>query len=91
MPAWMKWYKDKNKAQFERFAREIFGLNSAEEGINALENWFKSIKSPIRLEEANIPKSDIPKIAENAHGLASLWGMGGFYTQSVIEQILQNA
>lgn len=91
MPAWMKWYKDKNKAQFERFAREIFGLSGAEEGISALENWFKSIKSPIRLEEANIPKSDIPKIAENAHGLASLWGMGGFYTQSVIEQILQNA
>ncbi len=91
IPAWMKWYLEKNRAQFERFAKEVFGLNSAEEGIAALENWFVSIKAPTALSDANIPKSDIDAIAQNAHGLASLWGMGGIYTKEVIAEILQKA
>lgn len=91
IPAWMKWYLEKNRAQFERFAKEVFGLNSAEEGIAALENWFESIKAPTALSDANIPKSDIDAIAQNAHGLASLWGMGGMYTKEVIAEILQKA
>ncbi|MBP5779009.1 MAG: iron-containing alcohol dehydrogenase, partial [Campylobacter sp.] len=28
MPAWMKFYKERNSKAFERFAKEIFGLNS---------------------------------------------------------------
>ena len=35
MPAWMKWYKSRNFGAFERFAREIFGVTSADDGIAA--------------------------------------------------------
>jgi len=91
IPAWMKWYLEKNRPQFERFAKEVFGLNSAEEGIAELESWFRSIKTPTTLDAADIPKTDIDEIAENAHGLAKLWGMGEAYTKEVIAKILQKA
>lgn len=91
IPAWMKWYKNQNPAQFERFAKEVFGLNTADEGIAALENWFNSIGAPITLSAANISRERIGDIAKNAHGLAVLWGMGEEYSSETIATILQNA
>jgi alcohol dehydrogenase YqhD (iron-dependent ADH family) len=91
MPAWMKWYVAKNPSQFQRFAREIFGLDSAEAGIAALEQWFVAIESPVRLGEVKIPAADIEAIAENAEGLAGKWGIGGLYTRETIAEILQLA
>jgi hypothetical protein len=91
IPAWMKWYKGQNPTQFEQFAKEVFGLNTADEGISALENWFNSIGAPITLTAANISCERIGDIAENAHGLAVLWGMGEEYSSETIATILQNA
>jgi hypothetical protein len=91
MPAWMKWYMDKNPSQFARFAREIFGLDSAEEGIKALEQWFVKIKSPVRLGEVGIAAADIEAIAENAAGLAGKWGIGELYSRESIAEILRLA
>lgn len=91
MPAWMKWYKDKNPSQFERFAKEVFDLKTADEGIDALEKWFVSIRSPVRLIEEDIPVEDIDTIAENAEGLAKLWGIAETYTKKTITEILQLA
>ena len=39
IPAWMWWYKDKSRKQFDRFAKEVFNLPTAEEGIKALKNF----------------------------------------------------
>ena len=91
MPAWMKWYSAKAPARFERFAREVFGVEGAAAGINALEEWFASIHAPIRLKDVNIPADDIGMIAENAAALATLWGIGGIYNKEVIADILQLA
>ncbi|MEW6594535.1 MAG: iron-containing alcohol dehydrogenase [Thermodesulfobacteriota bacterium] len=91
MPAWMRWYHGRNPEQFTRFAREIFGLPTPEAGINALEEWFREIKAPVRLSEVGIPAADIPKIADNAHGLAKQWGIAELYTPAVIAEILRLA
>jgi alcohol dehydrogenase YqhD (iron-dependent ADH family) len=91
IPAWMKWYKNQNIKQFERFSDEIFGLQGADKGIEALENWFKKINSPIRLNEVKIPSTDIDMIAENAVGLASRWGINETYNKEVIGEILRLA
>jgi hypothetical protein len=90
IPAWMKWHKAKNTPQFERFAKEVFALDTADEGIAALEQWFRSIKTPTTLAEANIPRERIAEIAENAHGLAVLWGMREAYSSATIAEILRN-
>jgi alcohol dehydrogenase YqhD (iron-dependent ADH family) len=91
IPAWMRWYEFKNPIQFERFAKKVFGLQTAGQGIEALETWFSKINSPIRLHEAHIPEEDFDRIAENAVGLATLWGISETYTKEVIAEILQNA
>ncbi len=91
VPAWMRWYHGKNPEQFLRFSQELFGLPTPEAGINALEDWFRQIKAPVRLGEAGIPAGDIPLISENAHGLARQWGIADLYTPAAIAEILQLA
>ncbi|MFA6499847.1 MAG: NADH-dependent alcohol dehydrogenase, partial [Desulfurivibrionaceae bacterium] len=81
----------KNPHQFTRFAKQIFGLDSGEAGITALEQWFATIKSPVRLHEAEISATDIETIAENAEGLARQWGIAGLYPQKTIIEILRLA
>ncbi len=91
IPAWMKWYKEQNLPMFERFAKEVFGLGSADEGINALESWFSKIGSPVSLAQAGIPQTAIKDLAENAAELGKLWGLSPMYTSDVIEVILNKA
>lgn len=91
MPAWMKWYKSKNKAQFERFAKEIFGLDSADEGIKALESWFNKIGTPTKLSQFDLDKSNFEEIIKVGLGNAAYFGVGSIYTQEVFEEILTNA
>jgi hypothetical protein len=91
VPAWMSWYSDKNPHQFERFAREVFGANSAQEGIVMLKRWYSSIGTPITLAQANISKEAIGNIAQNAHGLAMVWGMGEEYSVEDIVAVLERA
>lgn len=91
MPAWMRWYQDRNPEQFTRFSRELFGLPTPQAGIKALEEWFREINAPVRLGAVGIPAGDIPKISENAHGLAKQWGIAELYTPQVIAEILRLA
>lgn len=91
IPAWMKWYMERNHAQFERFAQKIFKKNKGEEGIDALERWFACIDAPTKLGKVDIPAKDIPMIAENAEGLAKLWGIAETYNKQTIAEILRLA
>ncbi len=65
-PAWMRYVMEEDKEKFERFAKEIFGKSSAEEGIKAFKSWLKSVGAPTSLRDAGIPESDIEKITDNA-------------------------
>jgi NADP-dependent alcohol dehydrogenase len=91
IPAWMRWYHTQNPAQFKRFAKKIFGENSAEEGIIALKSWFAKIGAPVSLKEAGINANTIPAIAANVFLAAERQGASEVYTQDVIETILHNA
>lgn len=91
IPAWMKWYKDKNEEKLARFGRVIFNVEGADAGIAALEAWFRKIGAPVRLAEAAIPASDIKAIAVNALRLSQRWRMQETYTQETIAEILRLA
>ncbi len=91
IPAWMRWYLDKNLPQFERFARNIFNSDKAEEGIENLKSWFKKIGSPVSLKDAGILYKDIDMIAENAYNIAIVWQMEKTYTKQVLTEILKKA
>lgn len=91
IPAWMKWFFQNNEKQFQRFAQEVFGLNLAQEGIEALENWFNKINSPTRFSQLNIKEQDLDKITQNAHKNANFFGLSHKYTPEKILEILKLA
>lgn len=89
IPAWMWWYKEKNPSQFERFAKNIFGLSSKEDGIKALKEWFYKIGAPVSLQDAGIPSSDIDRIANHVYNTtAKVWGLDKIYTPEKLKEIL---
>lgn len=91
IPAWMRYYKDQNIAQFERFAQKVFNKSSADDSIIELEAWFNKIGTPTRLSHANISAEGIDALAQNAYGVAQVWGMSELYSQEQIKEILQKA
>ncbi len=91
IPAWMKWYKEQNISQFQRFSKEIFNCDDANEGIEKLENWFSKIGAPVTLKELDIPRDAIEALAINANGLAKVWGMDTLYPVKTIVEILEKA
>lgn len=91
MPAWMKWYQDRNPAQFARFAQQVFGLKTGAEGIAALEKWFDKVGTPTRLSQLGITAADLPAILDNLQGNAQWFGLATTYTQDVLADILKRA
>lgn len=91
IPAWMKWYHDRNPAQFERFAKNVFGLDTPEQGIAALEKWFDKVGTPTRLSQLGITAADLPATIENVLGNARYFGVAEIYTRDVIATILRSA
>jgi alcohol dehydrogenase YqhD (iron-dependent ADH family) len=92
IPAWMRYASAKNNQKFAQFARNVFNIKdgspeeAAQRGIEALENWFKKIGSPVSFAEANIPSSDIDKIADRALALGKIWKHEN-YTRDIIVEI----
>lgn len=91
MPAWMKWYHTRNSEQFQRFAKHVFGVDTPEQGIAALEQWFDKIGTPTRLSQLGITEADLPKTIENVLGNAQWFGIAEIYTRDVVTTILRNA
>ena len=91
VPAWMKWYRDRNPAQFERFAQNVFGVEGGEKGIAALESWYDKIGTPTRLPQLRIQASDLPAIVDNVQKNVRVFGIAETYTPEVVTTILNNA
>lgn len=91
MPAWMKWYHSQNPAQFTRFARHVFGVETPALGIVALEKWFDKIGTPTRLSQLGITEADLPATIDNVLNNAKWFGVAGIYTRDVVSEILRNA
>jgi alcohol dehydrogenase YqhD (iron-dependent ADH family) len=70
-PAWLKFHQTKINNKLVFLAKEVFGLVEKNEEkaasifIEELEKFFKKIKTPIRLQEVEISKSDTGKIVNN--------------------------
>jgi alcohol dehydrogenase YqhD (iron-dependent ADH family) len=91
IPAWMKWYHGRNPAQFTRFARQVFGVDTPEAGIAALEAWFNKIGTPTRLGQLGIKESDLAAIGDNVQMSVRRFGLAEQYTPAVVGEILRHA
>ncbi|MCR4942097.1 MAG: iron-containing alcohol dehydrogenase [Campylobacter sp.] len=85
MPAWMKWYKKQNEKQFARFGREIFGLDSGDEAIDALKSWFDKINSPTKLSQIGVDEKNLSQIIDLASKYAPDWGMSEYDKKAISE------
>ena len=72
---------------FKRFAKEIFGLDKAEDGIQALKAWFDKIGTPTRLEQLGIDDKTLAEIVDNAAQTAIKAKVEKTYTKEAIEAI----
>ncbi|MBW6521801.1 MAG: iron-containing alcohol dehydrogenase [Desulfoarculaceae bacterium] len=89
IPAWMRHQSQRAPQRFARFAERVFAFRSgspeelAGKGIAALEEWFRKINSPTSLQDLNIPKEEIPRIAENAVAQAKVWRMPDYDSERI--------
>lgn len=88
LPAWMSWHMPMNQPMYERFAQNVFGLQTAEDGIQAITNWMIKIGTPVKLEEANISKNDVDKIATHVYHGVKLFGMQALYSKETLIDLL---
>ena len=91
VPAWMKWQKNNLPERFERFANNVFNVKGADNGIEALINWYRKIGTPVTLAEGNIPEKDIPMLVEKLSLIAAMWGAESLYTPKMITTVLEFA
>jgi alcohol dehydrogenase YqhD (iron-dependent ADH family) len=91
MPAWMKWQKNNLPQRFEQFAKNMFNAKGADDGIEALKNWYSKIGAPVTLKEGNIPEADISMLVEKLSVVAKMWGAESLYTKKMITTVLENA
>jgi hypothetical protein len=57
-PAWLRFHLAKIPDRIAELGKNLFGVNTAEETIAALEGFFKTVQSPVRLSEAGINIAD---------------------------------
>lgn len=94
IPAWMRYVYKENPARFEQFARRVFKIDYAfdrqEEtilaGIDAFENFLKSLYLPTRLSEAGILDDRYEEMATNC--LVNRNGSIGFSKKLFKEDII---
>ncbi|MGL5904079.1 MAG: iron-containing alcohol dehydrogenase, partial [Cetobacterium sp.] len=64
-PAWLKYVKKLNPEKIQRFSKNVF---QCEDGIEALENFFRSLGLATTLKELNIPNENFNFMAKKALG-----------------------
>lgn len=81
MPAVFKYEMSHDKARFEQAARRIWGVETAEEGIEAFRNYLISIGMPSTLGELGGKEEDIPTLVKNlCYGDGRTGSISGFVT-----------
>jgi hypothetical protein len=65
-PAWIKYVNKFKPHIFERWAKNVWNVNSVDEAINAMTAKHCSWKAPVTLGELAVTEDMIPALAENA-------------------------
>lgn len=79
-PAWMKYVKDQDIDRFNQLATRVFGVTNtnkeeaSNEGIQCVEEFFKSLGLKTTLTEANIPLDRFEEMSKKAVGEAGFIG-----------------
>lgn len=94
--ATMRYFLHQKTEKYADFAREVFGIQeddnlvAAQAGIDALQNWFVKIGTPVTLEQAGIiEETAIEKMAADAFETAVSWGEGNNYSIQMCREMFE--
>ena len=65
-PAWLRYVATVNPTRMMRFAKEIMGAESVEEGIGKLEAFYRTMKMPSKLSEFGLTEDALQACAKSA-------------------------
>lgn len=88
IPAWLTWHREEKKDRLERFAREVFKLQSAEEAITALRSWFRKIGAPTSFSEAGLSSDAVDEVARMTKEISKYWWVEKPYDYRIAKEIL---
>lgn len=71
-PAWIAYTSGTNPEQYLRFARNIWGVDSVDEGISRMKEKYASWGAPTNLRDIDVPEDMIEPIADNASKLGTV-------------------
>jgi len=63
-PAWLRLMNDRIPQRILEFGKVIFNTSTAENTISALDNFFSSIETPVRMNEIGIGEDKKPEIVD---------------------------
>ena len=87
LPTWMKWHMQMNPLRYERFARNVFGVQTKEEGVEAYKNWVISIGAPVTLGSVHITKEEVDKIAAHIFRTIEISRMQALYPLETLKDL----
>jgi alcohol dehydrogenase YqhD (iron-dependent ADH family) len=91
VPAWMKWQKNLLPERFRRFAKELFNVETADEGIEALKNWYTKIGAPVSLKEGDIPEEGVSMMVEKLFMGAKMMRAEALFSKEMLTTVFENA
>lgn len=65
--SWLKLHKERCPERIIHLGKNLFGVDTVDETITSLANFFKSVDSPIALSEENIGRDQADVITEQMH------------------------
>ncbi len=93
IPAWLKYKKNQIAPRILKFGETVLRLGPAwqalpearrvDETIQALESWYRSIRTPISLSQAGITNADVEKMVAQALRLGAYWGVQGYTAEDI--------
>ncbi|HHT91540.1 MAG: iron-containing alcohol dehydrogenase [Bacillota bacterium] len=72
LPAWMRYVLEHDRERFQQFAKRVWQLDKAEEGIQALAGFFRRLNLPGRLSELGIDDARFLELARKCTGNGTL-------------------
>jgi alcohol dehydrogenase len=89
-PAWIRYMEPHNPAQFQRWARQVWGADSLNEALEKLKSRWIQWGTPTSLRELGVREEELSAIADNVW-LAAPLGQLKPLTRQDIEEILKLA
>jgi len=63
-PAWLRKMKERIPERIEKLGMQLFGVKDADKAISGVEEFFRKVGSPVRMEEAGITEDKFNEIIE---------------------------